>query len=66
LEKLPAYLSNYFHEQSLILIYPKQLESGINMSDIEQADSALIGTLSDKLGALSKAANYIRMKLGEK
>lgn len=64
LEKLPGYLSNYFQEQSLLLIYPKQLESGINMSDIEQADGALIGTLSDKLGSLTKAARYLRRMLG--
>jgi len=66
LEKLPYYLSHYFHQQSLILIYPKQLESGINMSDIEQADSALIETLSDKLGSLGKAARYLRRMLGDK
>ncbi|MCF0048536.1 cation:proton antiporter [Dyadobacter chenwenxiniae] len=65
LEKLPGYLSNYFQEQSLLLIYPKQLESGINMSDIEQADGALIGTLSDKLGSLTKAARYVRKLLGD-
>ncbi|MCF0041994.1 cation:proton antiporter [Dyadobacter fanqingshengii] len=65
LEKLPGYLSNYFQEQSLLLIYPKQLDSGINMSDIEQADGALIGTLSDKLGTLTKAAKYLRKMLGD-
>ncbi|MCF2487575.1 cation:proton antiporter [Dyadobacter sp. CY347] len=65
LEKLPGYFSNYFQEQSLLLIYPKQLESGINMSDIEQADGALIGTLSDKLGSLTKAAKYLRKMLGD-
>lgn len=65
LQKLPGYLSNYFQEQSLLLIYPKQLESGINMSDIEQADGALIGTLSDKLGTLTKAAKYLRKMLGD-
>jgi hypothetical protein len=66
LEKLPYYLSNYFQEQSLILIYPKQLESGINMSDIEQADSTLIESLSEKLGSLSTAAKYLRRMLGDK
>jgi Kef-type K+ transport system membrane component KefB len=65
-EKLPGYLANYFQEQSLLLIYPKQLESGINMSDIEQADSAFIGTLSDKIGSLGKAARDLRRKIGKK
>ncbi|MCE6992616.1 cation:proton antiporter [Dyadobacter sp. CY323] len=65
LEKLPSYLSNYFQDQSLILIYPKQLESGINMNNIEQADSTLIESLSDKIGSLSKAARYLRKMLRE-
>jgi Kef-type K+ transport system membrane component KefB len=66
LEKLPAYLSNYFQEQSLMLIYPKQLESGINMNDIQQADGALIGTLSDSLGSLGKVARDWRKMIGKK
>ncbi|CAG5074713.1 Glutathione-regulated potassium-efflux system protein KefB [Dyadobacter sp. CECT 9623] len=66
LEKLPYYLSTRFDQQSLILIYPKQLESGINMNDIEQADSALIDTLSEKLGSLGKAAKYLRRMLADK
>jgi Kef-type K+ transport system membrane component KefB len=66
LEKLPAYLSNYFQEQSLMLIYPKQLESGINMNFIEQADGALIGSLSDGLGSLGKVARDWRRKIGKR
>ena len=60
LSKLPYYLSNYFKDQSLILLYPKQLESGINMGDIEQADSHLIETISDQIDTLGKAGRYVR------
>lgn len=63
LERLPYYLSNYFQQQSLILIYPKQLESGINMGNIEQSDSSLIEALSDRLGSLGRAAKYLRRTL---
>lgn len=60
LNKLPYYLSNYFVKQSLIVLYPKQLELGINMGNIEQADSHLIETLSEQLGVIGKAGRYVR------
>jgi len=60
LKKLPYYLSSYFHKQSLIILYPKQLESGINMGDIQQADSNLIETISDQLDAIGKAGKYVK------
>lgn len=60
LNRLPYYLSNYFIKQSLILLYPKQLESGINMGDIEQADSNLIDTISEQIGAIGKAGKYVK------
>ncbi|RZK77322.1 MAG: cation:proton antiporter, partial [Pedobacter sp.] len=60
LNKLPYYLSNYFLNQSLIMLYPMQLDSGINMGDIEQADSNLIETISDQIDAIGKAGKYVR------
>lgn len=60
MKKLPYYLSNYFAEQSLIVLYPKQLESGINMGDIEQADSHLIESISEQLDAIGKAGKYVK------
>jgi Kef-type K+ transport system membrane component KefB len=60
LTKLPYYLSNYFADQSLIILYPKQLESGINMGDIEQADSNLIDSISDQLDTINKAGKYVK------
>ncbi|MEQ7800319.1 cation:proton antiporter [Pedobacter sp. ASV1-7] len=58
--RLPYYLSNYFVEQSLLILYPKQLESGINMGNIEQTDSYLIETISEQIGALGKAGKYVK------
>ncbi len=58
--RLPYYLSNYFVEQSLMILYPKQLESGINMGNIEQTDSYLIETISEQIGAIGKAGKYVK------
>lgn len=58
--KLPYYLSNYFLKQSLILLYPRQLESGINMGDVEQSNSELIETISDQIDAIGKAGKYVK------
>ncbi|MEJ5960825.1 cation:proton antiporter [Pedobacter immunditicola] len=58
--KLPYYLSHYFLKQSLILLYPKQLESGINMGDVEQSNSELIETISDQIDAIGKAGKYVK------
>lgn len=58
--KLPYYLTNYFGKLSYIILYPEQLETGINMSDIQQADGKLIETLSEQIGAINKAGKYLR------
>lgn len=58
--KLPYYLTNYFSKLSYIILYPEQLETGINMSDIQQADGKLIETLSEQIGAINKAGKYLR------
>ncbi|MFD2163294.1 cation:proton antiporter [Paradesertivirga mongoliensis] len=46
LEKLPYYLSNYFKDNSFIILYPKQLEQGVNMDDIQQSEQSLLDTIS--------------------
>ncbi len=58
--KLPNYLSNYFRQNSFILIYPKQLDHGINMGDIQQADSGLIETISEQIESFGKAGKFIK------
>ncbi len=58
--KLPYYLSNYFDKNTYIILYPKQLETGINMSDIQQADGSLIETISEQFDAINKAGRYLK------
>ncbi|MBD0296665.1 MAG: hypothetical protein ICV84_15940 [Flavisolibacter sp.] len=60
LDKLSYYLSNYFNDNSFILLYPKQLEHGIKMGNIEHADTALMETITGKAGAVGKAGNYLK------
>lgn len=60
LNKLPYYLSNYFSKHSYIILYPQQIDTGINMSDIQQADGKLIETLTEQIGAINKAGKFLR------
>jgi hypothetical protein len=60
MEKLPHYLTNYFEENSFILLYPKQMEYGVNMEDVQHFDSNLIESLSENMSMLSKAGGYFK------
>jgi hypothetical protein len=52
LNKMHYYLSKYFTNNSFLLVYPKQLEHGVKMDDIEHVDSTLVETISDKVKKL--------------
>ncbi|HWI91422.1 MAG TPA: cation:proton antiporter [Flavisolibacter sp.] len=54
LEKLPYYLSKYFTNSSFIMLYPKQLEHGIKMGDVQRVDSNLAETFSGKAAPVEK------------
>lgn len=60
LNKLPHYLTTYFKDNSFILLFPEQLETGINLENIEQADGSLIETLTDKIGTLGNAGKIFK------
>ncbi|MFT4093144.1 MAG: cation:proton antiporter [Niabella sp.] len=66
LNKLPYYLSNYFSNHSFIILYPEQLDTGINMSDIQHADGKLIETISEQFGVINKAGKYLKKRLWKK
>ena len=63
LEKLSYYLSNYFRNNSIIVVYPRQLEYGIRMDDIQHVDSDLLETITDPL---NQAGTYIKGLFGKK
>lgn len=60
LEDLPYYLTNYFKENSYLLIYPKQLERGLRMERVEYIDAGLAETLSDTVDSVNKAGGYLK------
>ncbi len=66
LQKVPQYLSKYFTANSFLIVYPRQLEHGLNMNNIEHVDGTLIETLSGNVGKLGRAAAYLRRFLKRK
>lgn len=60
LEKIPYYLNKYFLNNSFIILYPKQLEFGINMSDIQQVDTNFLDTFTTNKGVAGKAVNVFK------
>lgn len=60
LDKLAYYLSNYFKDNSFIMLYPKQLDYGVKMGDVQHIDSSLAETISAKAGLVGKAGSYIK------
>jgi hypothetical protein len=43
-----------------------QLDVGLNLEHIEQADSTLFETISDKMSVVNRAGNYLRRLLHKK
>lgn len=60
LNKLSQDLPNHFTENSFLILYPEQLEIGINMENIEQSDGALIETITEKIGAISNVGRSLK------
>ncbi|MBC7743831.1 MAG: cation:proton antiporter [Flavobacterium sp.] len=61
LEKIPDYLSKYFLKNSFLIIYPKQLEQGLNMENSQKPKhSSLIGVITKKMGAIARATSLLR------
>ncbi len=57
---LPQDLTRYCDGHSFIILFPEQIETGINMENIEQSDGALIETITDKIGVLSEAGRVLK------
>jgi hypothetical protein len=60
LERLPYNLSAYFQKNSYIILYPKQMEHGVKMENIQHIDTTLIDTLAEKVEVVNRAGDYIR------
>jgi len=66
MKNLPVYLTDYVDKNSFIVLYPEQLETGINMENIEQADGTLIETLTERIGALTNAGKLFKKLFSER
>jgi nucleotide-binding universal stress UspA family protein len=64
LEKLPYYLSNYFKNNSFIMLYPQQVEKGVKADDIQYVDNSLGETISEKMVDVSKAGSFLKRIIG--
>ncbi len=60
LERLPYNLSAYFQKNSYIILYPKQMEHGVKMEDIQHVDTTLIDTIAEQVEVVNRAGDYIR------
>lgn len=60
LERLPYNLSAYFLKNSYIILYPKQMEHGVKMEDVQHVDTTLIDTLAEQVEVVNRAGDYIR------
>ncbi|HQE11224.1 MAG TPA: cation:proton antiporter [Flavipsychrobacter sp.] len=60
LNKLSQDLPIHFTENSFLILYPEQLEIGINMENIEQSDGALIETITDKIEAIGNVGRSLK------
>ena len=62
LEKLPYYLSNYFTTNSFLMLYPRQVEKGIRMDNVQYVDSSLAQTISEVGNAKGWVEKIFRKK----
>jgi Kef-type K+ transport system membrane component KefB len=62
LDKISYYLSQYILNNSYLLVYPKQLEHGLQMEDIQHADSTLMETISENMNVFKKFGRFLRKK----
>lgn len=59
LEKLHVYLNKYFKQISFIILYPEQLEGGLE-AGMQDMDHSLITPIQENLGILNKAGSYVK------
>jgi hypothetical protein len=59
LAKLPEYLNTSFAANGFIILYPSQLESGINMADVQHVDGQLLDTITEKIEAIGETGKKL-------
>ncbi|MHB1179414.1 MAG: cation:proton antiporter domain-containing protein [Daejeonella sp.] len=65
LEKLPYYLSEYFQNNSFIILYPEQLDQNPNMEDLLKSDSSVNWQIQNENSQMGRFANKLKSLLGK-
>jgi Kef-type K+ transport system membrane component KefB len=65
LDKLSYYLTTYFTSGSFLIVYPRQLEFGVRMDDIQHVESSLLETITENVGKV-KAGGLLKRLFGRK
>lgn len=60
LDKLAYYLTSYFSANPFLIVYPRQLEHGVKLDDIQHVDTTLVDTLSENVGKVNRAGSYLK------
>ncbi len=63
LEKVPYYLGTYFTANSFIMLYPKQIDLAIKMTDEQHAEGQLIDVLTEKISSVKNAGSFFKKLL---
>lgn len=66
LDKLAYYLTSYFSQNSFLIVYPRQLEHGVKMDDIEHVDSTLLESITENVGKVRAGSLLKRIFTGRK
>ena len=61
MEKLPYYLSEYFSRSSFIMLYPRQVDTGIKMGDVQFVSGSIAETVTDKFSQVRRTGFLKRM-----
>jgi len=59
-EKLPYYLSNYFNQNSFLLLYPKQLEQGFGITDMENGNGTSTVKVDENDSGPNKIGSFLK------
>lgn len=63
LDKIPSHLTRYFEKNSFIILFPKQIEHGYRLDDLQYVDNTLIESLSDNMNVFKKLSRLIKNKI---
>lgn len=61
LDKLSYYLTSYFTTSNYLIVYPRQLEHGVKMDDIQHTESSLLESITENVSKVRPANIFKRL-----